>query len=76
MREMNATESKVVEETIRAIYSMNHACRLSIKDAKAMKLKPGRLCDICEDLVKAHMQDIAVSISPQPTVTLPTNEST
>jgi hypothetical protein len=71
---MNAAESMVVEETIRAVYSMNHACRLSIKDAKAMKLKPGRLCDTCEELVKAHMQDIAESISPHPTVESPTNE--
>lgn len=55
---MTPKERKAVEKMVRNIYSTWHMCRLTPKEARQMKLKPGRLCDVCEEIVKAHMKDL------------------
>ena len=47
---------------VRAIYQDWHHCGLSAKDAKAMKLEVGRLCDVCEDYAKIKVDDIIKDI--------------
>lgn len=54
---MNKADKKVVETLIRNIYATWHCCRLSKKEAKAMKLKR-RLCDDCEIYIAAHIADL------------------
>lgn len=55
---MTPQEHRRVEALVRSIYANWHGCALSPKEARQMKLKRGRLCDSCEDFVKAHMKDL------------------
>lgn len=55
---MTARELAIVRAHIEAIFGDWHVCRLSKKDAKAMKLKPGTVCDYCRDGINAQMKSI------------------
>lgn len=55
---MTITEIRKVQNMIRAIVGASHRCALSKSEAKKLNLKAGRLCDVCEDDVKAYMQKL------------------
>lgn len=47
-----------IEQEFRTAFNGFHGCALSEKDAKKMKLAPGRLCDVCESSVRAHAENV------------------
>lgn len=51
-----------VEQEIRAIFNSFHACALSRKDAATLGLAAGRLCDNCEDSVRAHADSLVARL--------------
>ena len=57
----------VVLGHIRAIYAGFHGCALPKNQAKKMRLKAGRLCDICESLAKSDSERLVKDLSrPDP----------
>jgi len=68
---MTKFEEAIVRSHIRAIYSEWHGCALSsngrsknklMKEDIARGLKEGQLCDVCEDMINAHMSDIEAGV--------------
>lgn len=55
---MTKLERQVVQQHIEGIFQNWHVCALNKRDAKAMGLKEGRLCDDCRASVKAAMGSI------------------
>jgi hypothetical protein len=46
---------------LRMALGNRHQCRLGKKDARAMKLPIGRLCDVCEEEISVYMKMISSS---------------
>lgn len=55
---MTTAELKLVREELTFVHGIWHQCGLGKADAKAMKLKPGRLCDDCLASVEAAIARI------------------
>lgn len=62
---MTKDEEQRVTNMLRAILGASHRCALSPKEAKKMKLSPGRLCDVCESDLKDYMRTILLPTPKQ-----------
>ncbi len=51
---MTKKQRERVTREIESVYQEWHLCALNAREAKAMGLKEGRLCDGCRDGVKAR----------------------